>query len=95
MEIGMVYKAQALTSERFAKAKALRDDIAKYGVIPRRTFYYFTDMIAEVENLRAEIKRMKEKSVEDSWARSPDRSGGQFSDAERTDYLDRNLTGRW
>ena len=49
----------------------------------------------EIFRLRAELRRMKEKAIEDSWARNPDRSGGQFSDAERADYLDRNLTGGW
>ena len=37
----------------------------------------------EIFRLRAELRRMKEKALEDSWARNPDRSGGQFSDEER------------
>ena len=82
MEINMSYEAQTLTAERFAKAKTLRDEIAKYGVVPHRTFYYFTDMIAEVEKLRAENARLKERAIEDSWARNPDRSGGQIADWE-------------
>lgn len=36
----------------------------------------------EIFRLRAELRRMKEKAIEDSWARSPDRMGGQFSDEE-------------
>lgn len=36
----------------------------------------------EIFRLRAELRRMKEKAVEDSWRRSPDRMGGQYSDAE-------------
>lgn len=36
----------------------------------------------EIFRLRAELRRMKEKAIEDSWARNPDRSGGQFSDEE-------------
>ena len=58
----MTYEAQTLTAERFAKAKALRDEIAKYGVVPQRTFYYLTDMIAEVEKLRAEVEALKKGS---------------------------------
>ena len=87
----MAYAPQALTADRFAKAKTLRDEIAKYGVVPHRTFYYFTDMIAEVEKLRAEIARLKEKAIEDSWARNPDHSGGQFTDEE----LYRSRNGGW
>lgn len=36
----------------------------------------------EIFRLRAEIKSLKEKAIEDSWARSPDRMGGQFSQEE-------------
>jgi hypothetical protein len=36
----------------------------------------------EIVRLRAEIRSMKEKAIEDSWVRNPDRSGGQFTDEE-------------
>ena len=36
----------------------------------------------EIFRLRAELRRMKEKAIEDSWARNPDRSGGQFNNEE-------------
>lgn len=36
----------------------------------------------EIFRLRAELRRMKEKAIEDSWSLNPDRSGGQFSDEE-------------
>lgn len=36
----------------------------------------------EIFRLRAELRRMKEKAIEDSWARNPDRSGGQFTQEE-------------
>lgn len=45
----------------------------------------------EIFRLRAELRRMKEKAIEDSWARNPDRSGGQYSDAE----IARARTERW
>jgi len=45
----------------------------------------------EIFRLRAELRRMKEKAIEDSWRHSPDRMGGQFSDEEI--YRDREE--RW
>ena len=45
----------------------------------------------EIFRLRAELRRMKEKAIEDSWARSPDRMGGQFSDEE----IYRSREERW
>ena len=78
----MAYKAQPMTLERFAKAKELQLQIEKYGPVPQRTFFYLTDLIAEVERAHAEIKQLREKSIEHSWRLNPDRSGGQFSDRE-------------
>ncbi len=45
----------------------------------------------EIFRLRAELRRLREKAIEDSWARNPDRSGGQYSDAE----IARARTERW
>lgn len=45
----------------------------------------------EIFRLRAELRRMNEKAIEDSWRRSPDRSGGQFSDEE----IYRSRDERW
>lgn len=45
----------------------------------------------EIFRLRAELRRMKEKAIEDSWSRNPDRSGGQFSDEE----IYRGQSGGW
>jgi hypothetical protein len=45
----------------------------------------------EIFLLRAELRRLREKSIEDSWVRNPDRSGGQFSDEE----IARNQGERW
>ena len=45
----------------------------------------------EIFRLRAELRRMKEKAIEDSWRRSPDRMGGQFSDEE----IYRSREERW
>jgi hypothetical protein len=45
----------------------------------------------EIFRLRAELRRNREKAIEDSWARNPDRSGGQYSDAE----IARARTERW
>jgi hypothetical protein len=45
----------------------------------------------EIFRLRAELRRAREKSIEDSWARNPDRSGGQFSQ----DEIDRSRNGGW
>lgn len=39
----------------------------------------------EIFRLRAELRRAKEKAIEDSWRNSPDRMGGQFSDGEILD----------
>ena len=36
----------------------------------------------EIFRLRAELRRAKEQAIEDSWARNPDRSGGQFNNEE-------------
>jgi hypothetical protein len=36
----------------------------------------------EIFRLRTELRRMKERAIEDSWARNPDRSGGQFTQEE-------------
>jgi len=36
----------------------------------------------EIFRLRAELRRIREKAIEDSWARNPDRSGGQFTQQE-------------
>ena len=36
----------------------------------------------EIFRLRAELRRMKEKAIEDSWSRNPDRMGGQFTQEE-------------
>ena len=44
----------------------------------------------EVFRLRAELRRMNEKAIEDSWARNPDRSGGQYSDSEILDSYRNN-----
>lgn len=58
----MAYKAQPLTQERLAKAKALLNDMMTYGPIPDRTKFYFADLIAEVERLRRpdETENLKE-----------------------------------
>lgn len=45
----------------------------------------------EIFRLRAELRRLKEKTIEDSWARNPDRSGGQFTDEE----IHRSHEERW
>ena len=45
----------------------------------------------EIFRLRAELRRSREKSIEDSWARNPDRGGGQFSQ----DEIDRSRNGGW
>ena len=39
----------------------------------------------EIFRLRAELRRAREQAIEDSWRRSPDRMGGQFSDSEILD----------
>jgi hypothetical protein len=36
----------------------------------------------EILLLKRRIKELEERAIEDSWRRSPDRSGGQFSDWE-------------
>lgn len=36
----------------------------------------------EIFRLRAELRRLREKAIEDSWTRNPDRSGGQFTQDE-------------
>lgn len=51
----MAYKAQPMTQERFAKAKELQLQIEKYGPVPHRTFFYLTDLIAEVERLQEKV----------------------------------------
>lgn len=51
----MAYKAQPMTQERFAKAKELQLQIERYGPVPQRTFYYLTDLIAEVERLQEKV----------------------------------------
>jgi hypothetical protein len=53
----MAYKAQPMTLERFAKAKELQLQIEKYGPVPHRTFFYLTDLIAEVERLQGELRK--------------------------------------
>ena len=78
----MQYKAKPLTEERLIKAKELLARIDRSGVVPQRTHYYLADLIAEVERAHAEIKQLREKSIEHSWRLNPDRSGGQFSDRE-------------
>lgn len=55
MEIDMAYKAQPMTKERLEKAKALQLQIERYGPVPQRTFYYLTDLIAEVERLQEKV----------------------------------------
>jgi hypothetical protein len=45
----------------------------------------------EIFRLRDELRRAREKSIEDGWARNPDRSGGQFSQ----DEIDRSRNGGW
>jgi hypothetical protein len=41
--------------------------------------------------LRDEVYRLREKAIEDSWIRNPDRSGGQYSDSEILD----SYRNRW
>jgi CTP-dependent riboflavin kinase len=53
----MSYKAQPLTEERFAKAKELVARFEHSGLIPQRTHYYMVDLIAEVEQLRAQLNK--------------------------------------
>ena len=36
----------------------------------------------EIFRLRAELRRAREKAIEDSWTQNPDRMGGQFTDEE-------------
>lgn len=43
------------------------------------------DLVNLASNLNEEVRRLREKSIEDSWRNSPDRSGGQFSDQEILD----------
>lgn len=45
----------------------------------------------EIFRLRAELRRAREQAIEDSWRRSPDRMGGQFSDEE----IYRSQNGGW
>jgi hypothetical protein len=45
----------------------------------------------EIFRLRAKLRRTREQAIEDSWARNPDRSGGQFSQ----DEIDRSRNGGW
>ncbi len=78
----MSYKAQPLTEERLNKAKEIVARFEYSGFIPQRARYYMVDLIAEVERAHAEIKQLREKSIEHSWRLNPDRSGGQFSDRE-------------
>jgi hypothetical protein len=82
MEIDMAYKAQPLTEERLIKAKEMVANFERSGIVPQRARYYLADLIAEVERAHAEIKQLREKSIEHSWRLNPDRSGGQFSDRE-------------
>ena len=44
----------------------------------------------EIFRLRQEVKNLREKAIEDSWERNPDRMGGQFTDQEILD-ADRNM----
>lgn len=44
-----------------------------------------------LEKLRAELDRANKQAIEDSWARNPDRSGGQFTQEE----IDRSRNGGW
>jgi hypothetical protein len=39
----------------------------------------------ERDQLREEVKRLKQKDIENSWRESPDRSGGQFTQDELND----------
>lgn len=39
--------------------------------------------LSEIERLKAENKRLKEKALEDSWKKNPDRSGGAFTQEEK------------
>ena len=87
----MQYKAKPLTEERLIKAKELLARIDHSGVIPQRTHYYLADLIAEVERAHAEIKQLREKSIEYSWYRYPDKSGGQFTQ----DEIERSRNGGW
>ena len=87
----MAYTAKPLSADRFAKAKELQAEIQKTGFVPQRTFFYFSDLIAEVERLRAELRKAREQAIEDSWARNPDTSGGAFTDREILD----SLRGGW
>jgi hypothetical protein len=40
----------------------------------------------EIFRLRAELRRLREKAIEDSWSNNPDRSGGQFTQDEINGY---------
>lgn len=41
-----------------------------------------TKAIAEIKQLRASVKQLEAKSINDSWDRNPDRSGGQYTEEE-------------
>ncbi len=45
----------------------------------------------EIFRLRAELRRAREKAIEDSWTRNPDTSGGAFTDREILD----SMRGGW
>ena len=49
------------------------------------------DLANLVDTLRAENHLLKQKSIEDSWARNPDTSGGAFTQ----DEINRSREERW
>lgn len=66
-----------MTPEMVEKVKLMRTRFN--DVVEKRLFDMF---IIELLKLREEVAQLKAKAVEDSWERSPDRMGGQFTGDE-------------
>ena len=77
------------------KLEAIKAELFEKGSDPLMSYAYL--MIKELENLivtmtlnhqhycqwaAKEIKRYKDRIIEDSWTKNPDRMGGQFTDEE-------------
>lgn len=82
------YQPKPLTAERLQGARDIIEYVRSSGLIPWRAFYYFVDLVAEVERLRAIVRKQEQRINDYSWRVSPDKSGGAYTDEEILRYRD-------
>jgi hypothetical protein len=52
---------------------------------------FILGLLTKIQELQKTIRKQNDRLIEDSWARNPDRMGGQFTDEE----IYRSQNGGW